>query len=55
MEEREKRNRLDGQELEKRSRDDQAGPDVEAHMFKKHNEDASEDETPDVEAHIYKK
>jgi hypothetical protein len=54
MEDLEKRKRLEDQELEKRSREDQSGPDVEAHKFKKHTEDASEDETPDVEAHRFK-
>ncbi len=54
MEDLEKRKRLEEQELEKRSREDQGGPDVEAHKFKKQNEDASEDDTPDVEAHKFK-
>jgi hypothetical protein len=54
MEDLEKRKLLDDQEREKRSREDENGPDVEAHKFKKHSEDGSEDDTPDVEAHRFK-
>jgi hypothetical protein len=55
MEDREKRKLVEEQELEKRKREDESAPDVEAHKFPKRTEGDSDDDTPDVEAHRYKK
>jgi hypothetical protein len=55
MEDLEKRKRLDDEEREKRKREDQSGPDVEAHKFAKRTEDGAEDDTPEVEAHRFQR